>query len=73
MKTTFRFTLIFCLVASLFAFPSNALADDGPPDNPPPDGFQMVDGVPVAPAGDEQPAGDAPQAASSNTYYKTLT
>ena len=72
MKTTFRFTLIFCLAASLFAFPSNALADDGPPDNPPPDGFQMVDGVPVAPAGDEQPAGDAPQAASPNTYYKTL-
>ena len=73
MKTTFRFTLIICLAASLFAFPLNVLADDSPPANPPSYGIQLVDGVPVAPAGDVLPAGDAPLAVSSDSYYKTLT
>jgi len=43
MKTAFRIALTVCLAAGLFAFPSQALADD-----PPPTEFQVIEGVPLA-------------------------
>ncbi len=68
MNTTFRIMLTLSLAAGLIAFPSTALADD-----PPPTGFQVVEGVPVGTEGYEQSADGVPLAASSTTYYKTLT
>jgi hypothetical protein len=50
MKTALNFSLVLCLVICLFTFPTPDLADDSPPG-----GFQMVDGVPVAPAGTSSP------------------
>jgi hypothetical protein len=50
LKTALNFCMILCLAICLFAFPTPGLADDGLPG-----GFQMVDGVPVAPAGLRSP------------------
>lgn len=72
MNITFRFALILCLAAGLFAYPSTALADTVRPDDPPPAGFPLVDGAPEATVGDDQPVLDV-LPANSNIYYKTLT
>ena len=68
MKTALRIALTFCLAAGLFAFPSQALADD-----PPPTEFQMIEGVPAGTEGYEQSADVVPLADSPTAYYKTLT
>jgi hypothetical protein len=69
MKTAFRSTLVLCLAVSLFVFPADTLADDVAP----PDGNQILEGMPVAPADDWQPAVAAPQAVNADTHYLTLT
>ena len=73
MRTILRLSLVLCLAASLFAFPAHTVASDFAPDDAPPDGFQFVEGVPVPPVENEEPAEESPRAVAAVTRYLTLT